>query len=92
MIHTVLKGVLMLALIHQAPMGWQYDASCCGERDCKPVPCHELVEDVGGAWLYIPTGNKFAAIQVAPSPDRHCHVCIGTIDKRSLCAFILQGS
>lgn len=81
-----------LALLATAALAhsW-YPQQCCGDRDCKPVPCDQLVEDRDG-WLYIPTGNHFTPPQVQPSQDRHCHVCLGLSDKRSLCAFILSGA
>lgn len=65
-----------------------YPFGCCGDQDCRPVPCEELVEDKDG-WLYVPTGNHFHPTQVSPSQDRHCHVCLGRPDGRSLCAFIV---
>ncbi len=82
---------LMLALLATAASAhsW-YDQQCCGERDCRPVPCEQLVEDNNGSWLYIPTGNRFDSLQVKPSQDRHCHVCISS--GRSLCVFIQTGT
>jgi len=52
MIHALAFAALMM-LAHS----W-YPGICCGEQDCKPVACDQLVEDRGG-WLYIPTGNRF---------------------------------
>lgn len=70
-----------------------YDQSCCGGYDCKPIPCEELEEtNVGGTWRYMPTGNIFEREQVKPSQDSQCHVCLGRMDGRSLCAYVLQGS
>lgn len=85
---------LALALVLLASQafahGW-YPWACCGDQDCKPVPCDQLVEDADG-WLYVPTGNHFTPYQIQPSQDRYCHVCLGVSDKRSLCAFILSGA
>ena len=50
--------------------------------------CDQLVETISG-WLYVPTGNLFDAEQVQPSRDRHCHVCLGHGNHRSICAFIV---
>jgi hypothetical protein len=86
----LLVVVIVVALVSQAMAHVWYPRACCGEQDCHPVPCDELVEDRDG-WLYIATGNRFVREQVLPSQDRHCHVCLGLADKRSLCAFIHMG-
>lgn len=79
-------------LISQAlSHGW-YPYVCCGDYDCKPIPCDELVEIDGGKWKYLPTGNVFQPGQVYPSQDSQCHVCRGLQDGRSLCAFIVSVS
>ena len=66
-----------------------YPLVCCGNMDCFPVACDQLVETVSG-WLYVPTGNLFKRDQVQPSQDHHCHVCLGHgRDHRSICAFIV---
>ena len=69
----------MPALAHS----W-YPLACCGNMDCFPVACDQLVQ-TGSGWLYVPTGNLFQREQ-----DHHCHVCLGrTGDHRSICAFIV---
>jgi len=78
-------GAGLFSFVH----GW-YPTECCGQHDCKPIACDQLVETRNG-WLYLPTGNEFTPYQVRPSQDRYCHVCLGQTDKRSLCAFILSG-
>jgi len=86
---VILTAIVLLtfqALAHE----W-YPNICCGDQDCHPVPCDQLVEDKAG-WLYLPTGNHFEGTQVKPSQDRFCHVCLGVSDKRSLCAFVLSGA
>ncbi len=78
---------LVLALLATAASAHEwYSAQCCGGRDCRPVPCEQLVEDKDGWWLYIPTGNRFEPLQVHPSQDRNCHVCISA--GRALCAYV----
>lgn len=84
-----MRALIVAATLTVPAHNW-YPSACCGQQDCKPVPCDELVEDRDG-WLYIPTGNHFTPFQVQPSQDRYCHVCLGLSDKRSLCAFILSG-
>lgn len=75
--------VLALTLAHS----W-YPSDCCGDMDCKPVPCDQLIEQDDGKWEYTPTHNVFPQEQVRHSQDKDCHVCLGASDKRSLCAFI----
>ena len=66
-----------------------YPLTCCGNMDCFPVACDQLVETVSGL-LYVPTGNLLKREQVQPSQDLHCHVCPGRgADHRSICAFIV---
>jgi len=44
----------------------------------------------GSGWLYILTRNLFKRVQVQPSQDRNCHVCLGHgAGHRSICAFIV---
>ena len=70
------------------PHSW-YPWACCGDIDCFPVTCDQLVETVSG-WLYVPTGNLFKREQVQLSQDHNCHVCLALgRDRRSICAFIV---
>src|SRR3974390_2769725 len=83
-------GVLV-ATIPALAHSW-YPLACCGNMDCFPVACDQLVETASG-WLYVPTGNLFQREQVQPSQDQHCHVCLGrTGDHRSICAFIVPNA
>ena len=78
----------LLAAIPALAHSW-YPLSCCGDMDCFPIACDQLVETVSG-WLYVPTGNLFKLEQVQPSQDHNCHVCLGRgRDHRSICAFIV---
>jgi len=78
--------VTLVVAIPALAHSW-YPAACCGNLDCFPVACDQLVETVSG-WLYVPTGNLFKREQVQPSQDYHCHVCLGRGgDHRSICAF-----
>ena len=79
---------VLVAAIPALAHSW-YPIICCGNMDCFPVACDQLVETVSG-WLYVPTGNLFKRDQVQPSQDHHCHVCLGHgRDHRSICAFIV---
>ena len=78
----------LVAAIPALAHSW-YPIACCGNMDCFPVACDQLVETVSG-WLYVPTGNLFQREQVQPSQDHHCHVCLGrrviaARSARSLC-------
>jgi hypothetical protein len=83
--------LVVAALVAAMPVlahSW-YPLACCGNMDCFPVTCDQLV-DTGSGWFYVPTGNLFKREQVQPSQDHHCHVCLGRGgDHRSICAFIV---
>ena len=85
---ALLVVAALIAAIPALAHSW-YPLACCGETDCFPIACDQLVETVSG-WLYVPTGNLFKREQVQPSQDRHCHVCLGRgANQRSICAFIV---
>ena len=65
-----------------------YPWDCCGEEDCHPVPCDELLEDTTGGYKYKDL-YYFSKNQVKNSEDNKCHVCIMGI--KPLCAFIQLG-
>jgi hypothetical protein len=70
--------VILAAMIAALPAlahSW-YPLACCGNMDCFPVDCDQLVE-TGSGWLYVPTGNLFKREQVQPSHDHHCHCASG---------------
>jgi hypothetical protein len=78
----------LVAAIPALAHSW-YPLACCGNMDCFPVACDQLVE-TGSGWFYVPTGNLFKREQVQPSQDHHCHVCLGRgREHRSICAFIV---
>jgi hypothetical protein len=56
----------LVAAIPALAHSW-YPLACCGNMDCFPVACDQLVETVSG-WLYVPTGNLFQREQVQPKP------------------------
>ena len=85
---TIFTFAVLVATIPALAHSW-YPLVCCGNMDCFPVACDQLVETVSGL-LYVPTGNLFKREQVQPSQDLHCHVCLGRGgDHRSICAFIV---
>jgi hypothetical protein len=48
---------VLVATIPALARAW-YPPTCCGNMDCFPVACDQLVETVSGS-LYVPTGNVF---------------------------------
>ena len=85
---TLLIVATLVVAIPALAHSW-YPLACCGNMDCFPAACDQLVQ-TGSGWLYVPTGNLFQREQVQSSQDRYCHVCLGrTGDHRSICAFIV---
>lgn len=88
--------VLLLSLPSIAFGHDWYSNSCCGGQDCHPVnSCSEITEDQNG---YYSWGRyHFAPVQVQPSQDNKCHVCIhqysGPTGKDSfpVCIYIQEG-
>ena len=71
----------LIILVHS----W-YPPECCSGKDCRPVPCTDIVEQPNGWWEYM--GNFFSPDQVKPSLDALCHVCINDTTLTSICLFI----
>jgi hypothetical protein len=84
----IICELTLVAAIPALAHSW-YPLACCGNMDCFPIACDQLVE-TGSGWFYVPTGNLFKREQVQPSQDHHCHVCLGRgREHRSICAFIV---
>jgi|SRR6185369_2692064 len=69
-----------------------YSPACCSNHDCYPVPCDEVHELPKGFVQY--HEHTFTPIQVHPSQDSHCHVCIHEYPslKQPICVYTQQGS
>jgi len=84
---------LTLSHVKALPHSW-YDADCCSETDCKPVP-NEDVEEIEGGWKYLPTGVEFKDTaqkqKIRPSHDGRFHVCLGQYSGAPLCIYIVIG-
>src|SRR5262249_40897574 len=81
--------LIVAALVAAIPALAHSCIRCCGNMDCFPIACDQLVE-TGSGWFYVPTGNLFKGEQVQPSQDHLCHVCLGRgREHRSICAFIV---
>lgn len=59
---------------HEAPSGWRYPVSCCGLRDCAPLPANAL-EPTPDGWRIIATGEVIPYGQVRASGDNQNHRC-----------------
>jgi len=54
-----------------------YTADCCGGKDCKPVPCAEIVSTYDGfVWAHQNETIAFGRKLLRYSPDNDCHVCV----------------
>ncbi len=85
-----MKWLLALLISTAYSHSW-YPQSCCSQTDCRPVPCHDIVEIDNGQWQYLPTLTKFPSYAVHPSQDRYCHVCISAHVQQGYCVFIQNG-
>lgn len=65
-----------------------YPADCCSLKDCKPIPCDQIIETAKG---YLYNGLEFTEAMVRPSLDSLCHVCIN-IYNTPMCLFIQMSS
>lgn len=55
-----------------------YDQSCCGGKDCHPVPCEEITS-LSDGWIW--QGKTFHRIMFHESPDGQCHVCVDVVPR-----------
>ena len=62
-----------------------YPQECCGEKDCHPIPCEELVQRPDGNYQW--EQFTFKREQVRASLDKDCHVCVFR-NETPYCAFI----
>lgn len=83
--------LLSLCLVNPVLGHDWYPDKCCGGKDCRPVPCDEVIEQPDGVvkWkdLY------FNKAQVYSSEDSRCHVCVHKypLNTGPVCVFIQQG-
>jgi hypothetical protein len=80
-----------VALPHNAPRGWQYDAECCSDRDCAPID-YAPKPLPGGSFL-LPTGEVVERGRVKWSRDEHYHLCRSPNTGQIYCLYVPpQGS
>lgn len=65
-----------------------YDPWCCNDKDCRPVPCEELIEQKDGSYKY--QNYTIDKSKVKPTQDNQCHVCI--FNETGRCAYIQYGT
>jgi hypothetical protein len=82
---TLMWGYLgtRYALSHE-----DYSSSCCGGKDCHPVPCEE-VESTGPMWKW--HGYQIEKWRTMPSTDGGCHVCIHNENHSMICIYLGGG-
>jgi hypothetical protein len=79
-------AVLILVLITSAwparAHDW-YDRQCCGDNDCRPVPCEQISAQNGG-FEYRDARDRatyfFTRDKMKPSFDENCHVCLHAVN------------
>lgn len=81
----VLVAVISIAKpvkAHEAPSGWQYPYSCCGDHDCSPIPASRVKPEGAGGYV---VDSKFhvARKDVLESPDGQYHACFPTSERMS---------
>jgi hypothetical protein len=66
------------AAAHDAPSGWQYENSCCSNRDCRELSASEIGEVWNGYHIKISTQGEivpYRSPKIKDSPDGHFHWC-----------------
>ena len=95
----------LVALAHNAPSGWAYDAECCSGVDCAPAPVGGVRETRSGYVIIIePGGHPMVPANAPPlvalvphgdprlrvSGDEQRHVCI-SYSRAVLCVYVPPG-
>jgi len=67
-----MKLLAAIILVHS----W-YPGQCCGDRDCRPVPCSEItLRDSNGDDAAEYDGMKISKYGIFNSQDDQCHACV----------------
>lgn len=80
--------LFLITLINITSAHEFYDSSCCSDKDCRPVPCKELIAQDDGGVKY--KEFKFYKSQSKPAPDGMCHVCIW--NSTPMCYYLPPGT
>lgn len=69
----VLIAIVAVSVLSPASAHDWYPPSCCGGKDCHPIPCGEVKLE-GDEIVWRDLRGKTGWI--SPSPDGLCHVCV----------------
>lgn len=88
----VLAVFMTFANAHDAPTGWQYDASCCSGIDCQQAPKADVTERPDGYHL-ASSGEviPYSDPRIHRSKDEFYHECKPGGDltqKHSFCLYV----
>lgn len=73
---VALGFVIYMALFGYAHSHSWYDAECCNEKDCAPVPDpHNIIENADGTISY--KHCRYSQYTIRNSQDGDWHACIG---------------
>jgi hypothetical protein len=88
---VVLLLIQSIAYAHEAPTGWQYDASCCSGIDCQQAPAGDVKETSEGYRLSTGEVIPYNDRRVKMSKDEFFHECKPAGDMsspRSFCLYV----
>lgn len=88
---AILMSSASLALAHDAPSGWSYDAACCFDRDCRPISSSAVKEGPDGYLITIDNETvPYTDTRIKDSPDGLFHWCTvdGRDDGRTICLYV----
>jgi hypothetical protein len=74
---------------HDAPSGWAYDAACCSDRDCAPLPEGSVQERADG-FLLKTTGELVGRDKAKRGQDEYYHLCRSVYSKAIYCIYLPQ--
>jgi hypothetical protein len=91
----LLAAAAVPAWDHAAPVGWSYDAWCCGGQDCHPIPREEVRVTPEGYLVTIPQDGDardlsrlFRYDEVRESGDGQYHACIIPGSRQFRCFYV----
>ncbi len=77
---------LVFSLGKAAAHSW-YDAACCSDRDCAPVPDEAVIEHPGGFEIRA-TGELVSRHNAKFGRDDRYHICRSPVSNALLCLYI----
>lgn len=85
---ALILSVSVAAVAHQAPTGWEYDATCCSNQDCtiikkvvhNPDGTMEVTAELNGTDYTVHVNleemHRTRPDRIRPSKDEYMHICI----------------